>query len=193
MTPIKTPAGYILPLRLPKGSKNINIVSLKDPFTFEDTCSQLQYGFPIPTLIGLPEGNWQILGQISHKGEFGFDPEPYVESRKYVSYPDGVGGGWFEDMSFMDYKYDCFDQSEATDSFISLIESQGEILWGNPMGERPTADKFGWYSKSGFDDDESGWMIEGDEDAFSEAFTKWLYYESKLVKENELILNLINR
>ena len=39
--------------------------------------------------------------------------------------------------------------------------------------EKPTMEKYGYHSKCGFDDDESGWMFEGGEDAYYEALKKW--------------------
>ena len=39
--------------------------------------------------------------------------------------------------------------------------------------EKPTMEQFGWHNQQGFDDDESGWMFEGGEDAYYEALKKW--------------------
>jgi len=34
-------------------------------------------------------------------------------------------------------------------------------------------EKYGYHGKCGFEDDESGWMFEGGEDAYYEALKKW--------------------
>ena len=39
--------------------------------------------------------------------------------------------------------------------------------------EKPTMEKYGYYYQSGFDDQPSGWMSEGGEDAYYEALKKW--------------------
>lgn len=45
--------------------------------------------------------------------------------------------------------------------------------------QKPTPEDFGWYSKAGFDDIESGWVYEGGEEAYYEALAKW--NESKIL------------
>ena len=39
--------------------------------------------------------------------------------------------------------------------------------------EKPTMEKYGWHTQSGFDDDPTGWMYEGGEDAYYEALKQW--------------------
>ena len=39
--------------------------------------------------------------------------------------------------------------------------------------EKPTMEKYGWHTQIGFDDEPSGWMYEGGEDAYYEALKKW--------------------
>ena len=39
--------------------------------------------------------------------------------------------------------------------------------------EKPTMEKYGWHTKCGFDDEPSGWMHEGGEEAYYEALKKW--------------------
>jgi hypothetical protein len=39
--------------------------------------------------------------------------------------------------------------------------------------EKPTMEKYGWHTQCGFDDDPSGWMFEGGEEAYEEAINKW--------------------
>lgn len=52
---------------------------------------------------------------------------------------------------------------------------------GNSLkeNEKPTPEKFGWHEKKGFDDEPSGWMFEGGEDAYNTAL--------KLFDENKYI------
>jgi len=38
---------------------------------------------------------------------------------------------------------------------------------------KPTPEQFGWHNQNGFDDEPSGWMLEGGEDAYYEALKKW--------------------
>jgi hypothetical protein len=39
--------------------------------------------------------------------------------------------------------------------------------------EKPTMEKYGWHTQNGFDDEPSGWMFEGGEDAYYEALKQW--------------------
>ena len=39
--------------------------------------------------------------------------------------------------------------------------------------EKPTPEKYGWHEQQGFDDEPSGWMFEGGEEAYYEALKKW--------------------
>jgi hypothetical protein len=39
--------------------------------------------------------------------------------------------------------------------------------------KKPTMEKYGYHSRSGFDDLPSGWMFEGGEEAYYEALKKW--------------------
>ncbi len=39
--------------------------------------------------------------------------------------------------------------------------------------EKPTMEKYGYHYQTGFDDQPSGWMFEGGEDAYYEALKKW--------------------
>lgn len=41
------------------------------------------------------------------------------------------------------------------------------------MKSRPTPEQFGWYNQNGFDDEISGWKVEGGEEAYYEALEKW--------------------
>ena len=46
---------------------------------------------------------------------------------------------------------------------------------------KPTMEKYGWHTQSGIDDDPTGWMFEGGEDAYYEALATW-----EFIKNNEL-------
>jgi len=39
--------------------------------------------------------------------------------------------------------------------------------------EAPKMEKYGWHRQCGFDDEPTGWLIEGGEEAYYEALTKW--------------------
>jgi hypothetical protein len=39
--------------------------------------------------------------------------------------------------------------------------------------DKPTKEKYGWHEKVGFDEEASGWMYEGGEEAYYEAMAKW--------------------
>ena len=137
MTTIKTPAGEILALRIPKQECD-DFEIIRD----QDNYDQKQLKYPSDTFqglqnyswINLPEGNWEIVGTISHDGKFGFDPTPFIP------------------------------------------ESQGEILWGNPI-ECPSMDDY--------DIEET--------DLYCGKLREWQSNEAKRVKENELILIIVNR
>lgn len=161
MTSIKTPAGEILALRLPKDA---------DDFGLDSRTNAVYWYLPDYGVIHLPEGNWQILGPISHKGEFGFDPTPFI--------PESTFRGKLKETSL--YK------EWARKEMLKVIESQGEILWSNPMGEMPVFD--GRYD-----------IISeryGEMDALRECereLNTWQSYEDKRVKDTELILIIVNR
>ena len=40
--------------------------------------------------------------------------------------------------------------------------------------EKPLPAKYGWHEQIGFDDEPSGWTIEGGEEAYYEALAKYL-------------------
>ena len=59
---------------------------------------------------------------------------------------------------------------------VSDEEQTPAFLVGAVIGsatEKPTMEKYGYHGKCGFEDDESGWMFEGGEDAYYEALKKW--------------------
>lgn len=39
--------------------------------------------------------------------------------------------------------------------------------------KKPTPEQYGWISQNSFDDDESGWAIEGGEEKYYEALSQW--------------------
>lgn len=55
---------------------------------------------------------------------------------------------------------------ENGNDFIADI-SNSKVL------EKPTREKYGWHTQRGFDDEPSGWMYEGGEEAYCEALKKW--------------------
>lgn len=38
---------------------------------------------------------------------------------------------------------------------------------------KPNPEKYGWHEQQGFDDEPSGWMLEGGEDAYYKALKEW--------------------
>ena len=48
-----------------------------------------------------------------------------------------------------------------------------KILNKNKNMEKPDKKLYGWHDQEGFDDEPSGWMIEGGEEAYYEALKKW--------------------
>ena len=38
---------------------------------------------------------------------------------------------------------------------------------------KPSMEKYGWHTQCGFDDDPSGWMYEGGEEAYYQALKEW--------------------
>lgn len=174
MTPIKTPAGEILSIRAEAGSTFE--IKRKESMPLHIMVTKPN-GQSYP--INLPEGNWQILGPISHKGEFGFDPEPFVES---------MGNGWYADykaLNFEDHPY-YYPFKDPTDSFVSLIESQEEILWSNPDGDKPNQLDYKGQKALGIILDEARYL---------EDLRIWQSNESKRLTEKEqvIILKKVNR
>ena len=47
--------------------------------------------------------------------------------------------------------------------------------------EKPNKEKYGWHTQCGPDDEPTGWLIEGGEDAYYEAIRLW-----DIMKENGL-------
>jgi len=39
--------------------------------------------------------------------------------------------------------------------------------------EKPTMEKYGWHTQNGFDDEPSGWMFEGGEEAYYSTLKEW--------------------
>ena len=58
------------------------------------------------------------------------------------------------------------DKQQNDNDFIADV-SNSTVL------EKPTMEKYGWHTQSGFDDEPSGWMYEGGEEAYYEALKKW--------------------
>ena len=49
--------------------------------------------------------------------------------------------------------------------------------------EKPTPDKYGYYSSIAFDDDESGWQIEGGEEEYYKALAIWKSQQAETAPE----------
>jgi hypothetical protein len=47
---------------------------------------------------------------------------------------------------------------------------------------KPNPEKYGWHEQQGFEDEPSGWMLEGGEDAYYKALKEW---EEDLKQQNE--------
>ena len=54
----------------------------------------------------------------------------------------------------------------------------------NAENDMPTPEKYGYYTQSGFDDEPSGWMFEGGEEAFIIAIDEW-ETERRLTEKGE--------
>ncbi|MCT3691028.1 hypothetical protein HZQ92_05510 [Elizabethkingia anophelis] len=67
---------------------------------------------------------------------------------------------------------------------------------GKPL-EEPTKEKYGWFSSTSYEE-ESGWMYEGGEDKYQEAFTEWqkskerVFFEFKLLSDYNGMYRLRN-
>ena len=57
--------------------------------------------------------------------------------------------------------------TEALDTLISAYEVSAEEI------KKPDPEKYGWHEQCGFDDEPSGWLLEGGEEAYNEAVEKW--------------------
>ncbi len=44
---------------------------------------------------------------------------------------------------------------------------------------KPKKEDYGWHTQSGFDNEPSGWQIEGGEEAYAEALEKWQLVQKK--------------
>ena len=58
------------------------------------------------------------------------------------------------------------DKQQNGNDFIADVSNSTAL-------ERPTMEKYGWHTQSGFDDQPSGWMFEGGEEAYYEALKEW--------------------
>ncbi|NJL76040.1 MAG: hypothetical protein HC892_14500 [Saprospiraceae bacterium] len=58
---------------------------------------------------------------------------------------------------------------------IEIDKSNGVLPYvsNSTVLEKPTPQKFGWQDQCGFDDEPSGWMLGGGEEAYYEALRKW--------------------
>lgn len=78
---------------------------------------------------------------------------------------------------------------------ISKIDSEGVKGKTDNPHRKPTEEQFGWHTQSGFDDQPSGWQIEGGEEAYCELLETWHEAEANReeyeVKPSELLQTLL--
>ena len=65
------------------------------------------------------------------------------------------------------------DVEEIHPSTCMLKEMMEIMIEDIKSVAKPTKEKYGWYSQCGFDDEPSGWLCEGGEEAYFEALEKW--------------------
>jgi len=58
------------------------------------------------------------------------------------------------------------DKPQNGNDFIADVSNSTTL-------EKPTMEKYGWHTQNGFDDEPSGWMYEGGEEAYYEALKEW--------------------
>jgi len=59
---------------------------------------------------------------------------------------------------------------------MNITEEQIRRVMKNYEGKlktKPIDTDFGWHEQQGFDDEPSGWMLEGGEEAYYKAFKEW--------------------
>lgn len=74
----------------------------------------------------------------------------------------------------------------ALESFISAIEAQG-YYWGENLIEKPTMEKYGWYSANS-QEEESGWMYEEGEEKYYEALKEYEEAESRIFNPEKTLI-----
>lgn len=71
--------------------------------------------------------------------------------------------------------------TEAIDTVISAYEVSAEEI------KKPDPEKYGWHEQCGFDDEPSGWLLEGGEEAYNEAVEKWKSaYQPREITDEEI-------
>ena len=53
--------------------------------------------------------------------------------------------------------------------------------------EKPIKEKYGWHTQCGFDDEPTGWLIEGGEEAYDEAMKRWQFMQDNGLGEEDMI------
>ena len=53
--------------------------------------------------------------------------------------------------------------------------------------EKPIKEKYGWHTQCGFDDEPSGWLIEGGEEAYQKAMKLWRFMQDNGLGEEDMI------
>lgn len=75
-------------------------------------------------------------------------------------------------------------------AFKDVIEKHG-YYWGENPIEKPTVEKYGWYTANS-QEEESGWMYEEGEDKYYEALKEWQEAELKTFNpEKTLIFKIL--
>jgi hypothetical protein len=121
------------------------------------------------------DGDCKFTGTISHDLKFSFDPERFVDSRTL----EGIRGEFLH--LYADYKKQhVLSEFESTiynskDSFISLIESQNQILWSNPMVKPVLSD-----------------YADGDYGNYEFDFAEWKQLQDLVITKYEIAAVLLN-
>jgi hypothetical protein len=160
--PIKTKAGEILVLKVPVTHHGQGII----PSRSGGLALFIELGFPHnPISYPLPQGDWQLLGTISYDRKYSFDPEPFVKVNVWA---DMVSAG----HDYTGGNGMCYLKPD--DALISLIESQNQILWSNPMGIKPSRE-----------------FYKTDEE-FETDLGDWQDKQDLVIKESEIAVVLLN-
>ena len=57
-------------------------------------------------------------------------------------------------------------------TFKAMAEAQSKMN-ESTKNLKPSKEKLGWNTQNGFEDEPSGWMLEGGEQAYNEAIKEW--------------------
>lgn len=87
---------------------------------------------------------------------------------------------------YKDYLNDNNFFTLPSKSFISAIQSKN-YHWGENPVEKPTQEKYGWYSSCSHEE-ESDWMYEGGEEKYYEALEKYELAESRTFNPEKCLI-----